>query len=370
MEKVNYQELFETDAHSSKQEAYSPIIQEFTDSDIKKLKIKKRLKYILKILNYLLLIGVGLFFVYPFVWMFSMSLRTQAEAIKFGPGIFVSEIRWENYIDAWNKAQFGKYIGNSVLYAVLVLGLQYIFIVPAAYGFARMEFKGKKFLFFVKQLGMMLPGEATLIPTYYFYSKLGLIDTWTGLILPSLFAMFGIYMFMNNFKTIPNEIIESAVMDKAKNRTIMLKIMVPMIFPVFVTHFLLTFISNWNSYYWVLVMTNTEKLKTLPVAIRGLLKAEGALPPWNLVMAGTILQLAPILLMYIFGNQQMKRAMIGGRKIKFSGGDKEPLIKRMFMPIIRKLKSTQKQKTTKSKLPGILVNNGENINQEYKFKEK
>ncbi len=246
-------------------------------------------------------------------------------------------------MEAWNRAQFSKYLGNSITYAALVLGLQYFFIVPAAYAFARMEFKGRRFLFQLKQLGMMLPGEATLIPVYFFYSKLGLVDTWTGLILPSLFSMFGIYMFTNNFKTIPQDIIESALVDKAKNRQIMLRIMVPMIFPVFVTHFLLTFISNWNSYYWVLVMTNSEKLKTLPVAVKGLLKADGILPPWHLVMAGNIMQLAPILIMYILGNQQMKRAMIGGRKIKFAGREKESLIKRGFKALANKLNRTSKE---------------------------
>lgn len=320
--------------------SYSPTINTLTPKQERRIRIVKRLKYCLKILNYLAMIAVGLTFVYPFLWMFLMSVRSYEESVLFSPGIWVNEWHWENYIEAWNRAKFSTYLGNSITYAVLVLGLQYFFIVPAAYAFARMEFKGNNFLFYLKQLGMMLPGEATLIPVYFIYSKMGLVDTWTGLILPSLFSMFGIYLFMNNFKTIPQEIIESAMMDKAKNRTIMLKIMVPMIFPIFITHFLLTFISNWNSYYWVLVMTNSEKLKTLPVAVRGLLKADGILPPWHLVMAGNVMQLAPILLMYIFGNQQMKRAMIGGRKIQFTGGDKGSLFKRAFRAIKRKLQKT------------------------------
>lgn len=317
--------------------SYSPVIKELTPKQIKQIKFKKRLKYLLKVLNYLLLIVVGISFVYPFAWMFIMSLRSYEEAILFSPGLWLNEWHIENYIDAWNKASFGKYVGNSITFAVLVLGLQYFFIIPAAYAFARMKFKGNKFLFAVKQLGMMLPGEATMIPVYFLYSKLGLIDTWGGLIFPSLVAMFGIYMFMNNFKAIPQEVIESARMDKAGHLKIMLRIMVPMVFPVFVTHFILTFISNWNTYYWVLVMTNTEKLKTLPVAIKGLLKADGLLPPWHQVMAGNMIQLAPILIMYIFGSQQMKRALIGGRKIEFAGGNKGNIIQRLYRLIKRKL---------------------------------
>ena len=329
--------------------SYAPVIKKLTSRQQKRITITKRIKYCLKIVNYLVLIAVGLTFIYPFLWMFVMSVRSYDEAIKFSGSLVVNEWHWENYIVAWNRAQFSKYLGNSITYASLVLGLQYFFIVPAAYAFARMEFKGKRSMFFLKQLGMMLPGEATLIPVYFFYSKLGLVDTWTGLILPSLFSMFGIYMFMNNFKTIPQDIIEAAIMDNAKDRQIMLRIMVPMIFPIFVTHFLLTFISNWNSYYWVLVMTNSEKLKTLPVAVRGLLKADGILPPWHLVMAGNIMQLAPILIMYILGNQQMKRAMIGGRKIKFANENRDSLIKRGFKKLISKINKTSTEVSIKER---------------------
>lgn len=280
------------------------------------IRVKHRLLYCLKIINYLLLIAVGLMFVYPFAWMASMSLRPLVDALSFDPGIWVAEPQWSNYLYAWNQAQIAHYVGNSVKYSILVMGLQYFTIIPAAYGFATMEFKGKTFLWSTKFLGMMLPAEATLIPVYFFYSKLGLVDTWGGLILPSLFSMFGIYMFMGAFKSIPREILEAARMDKAKNRTIMLKIMVPMISPVLVTHLITSFISNWNEYYWVLVMTNSQTIRTLPVALRGLLQAEEGVPEWNVAMAGTMIQLAPILLMYIFASGKIKTAMVGNRKVK------------------------------------------------------
>jgi sn-glycerol 3-phosphate transport system permease protein len=142
------------------------------------------------------------------------------------------------------------------------------------------------------------------------------VDNWFGLIMPSLVAMFGIFMFKNAFEAIPGEVLEAARMDKAKNRTIMLKIMVPMIAPVLITHLITSFISNWNEYYWVLVMTNRESLRTLPVALRGLLQVDEGVPQWNVAMAGTMIQLAPILLMYIFASGKIKTAMVGDRKIK------------------------------------------------------
>ena len=152
--------------------------------------VKKRIKFCLKIINYLLLLGVGLFFVYPFAWMASMSLRPLVEALSFNPSLVVTNPEWANYLEAWNRAQISHYVGNSIKYSLLVLSLQYLTIIPAAYGFAFMEFKGRKFLWATKYLGMMLPAEATMIPVYFFYSKMGLVDTWTGLIMPSLFSMF------------------------------------------------------------------------------------------------------------------------------------------------------------------------------------
>lgn len=280
------------------------------------VQVKRRVVYCLKILNYLLLIGVGLLFVYPFAWMASMSLRPLVDALSFNPGIWVSDPQWSNYIYAWNQARVSHYVGNSVKYSLLVMGLQYFTLIPAAFGFATMKFRGKKLLWGAKFLGMMLPAEATFIPVYYFYSKLGLIDNWFGLILPSLVAMFGIFLFKNAFESVPQEILEAARMDKAKNRTIMLKIMVPMITPVLITHLITSFISNWNEYYWVLVMTNSEALRTLPVALRGLLQVDEGVPQWNVAMAGTMIQLAPILLMYLFASGKIKTAMVGDRKIK------------------------------------------------------
>lgn len=296
--------------------AYSP--KEIKDKErfLLWVRIKRRLLYCLKILNYLILLAVGLMFVYPFAWMASMSLRPLIDALSFDPGIWVSDPQWSNYIYAWTQARVSHYVGNSIKYSALVMGLQYFTLIPAAFAFATMKFKGKKLLWGAKFLGMMLPAEATFIPVYYFYSKMGLVDNWLGLILPSLVAMFGIFMFKNAFEAIPVEVMEAARMDKAKNRTIMLKIMVPMISPVIITHFITSFISNWNEYYWVLVMTNSESLRTLPVALRGLLQVDEGVPQWNVAMAGTMIQLAPILLMYIFASGKIKTAMVGDRKIK------------------------------------------------------
>ena len=296
--------------------AYSP--KEIKDKEqfLLWVRIKRRLLYCLKIVNYLALITVGLMFVYPFTWMASMSLRPLVDALSFDPGIWVADPQWSNYLYAWNQARVSHYVGNSVKYSILVMGLQYFTLIPAAFGFATMKFKGKKLLWGSKLLGMMLPAEATFIPVYYFYSKMGLVDNWFGLIMPSLVAMFGIFMFKNAFEAIPGEVLEAARMDKAKNRTIMLKIMVPMIAPVLITHLITSFISNWNEYYWVLVMTNRESLRTLPVALRGLLQVDEGVPQWNVAMAGTMIQLAPILLMYIFASGKIKTAMVGDRKIK------------------------------------------------------
>lgn len=310
-------ETFFTDAYTPKEIVYD-------EKFLKKKAIKKRLMYVLKILNAIVLIGIGLLFVYPFVWMFAMSLRSYEDVITFPTSIIVNNPQWSNYVEAWTQAKFSYYLGNSLTYTFLVLGLQYFTIIPISYAYAKMKFHGKNKLWTIQTLGMMLPAEATFIPIYFIYCKINLVDTWIGLILPSLFAMFGIMMFTSAIKQIPNEIIESAKMDKAKNRTILFKIVLPAIVPVLITHLLVTFISTWNEYYWILVMTNKETLRTLPIALRGLINVDAGEPEWQIVMAGNIIQVAPILILYILANQQVKNAMLGSRggKIKTSNNQK------------------------------------------------
>lgn len=164
--------------------AYSPREIRDTQRFLFQVRLKRRLLYCLKIVNYLLLLAVGLLFVYPFAWMASMSLRPLIEALSFAPGLWVSDPQWSNYLYAWNQARIFHYVGNSIKYSVLVMGLQYFTLIPAAFAFATMKFRGKKLLWGAKFLGMMLPAEATFIPVYYFYSKLGLVDNWIGLIMP------------------------------------------------------------------------------------------------------------------------------------------------------------------------------------------
>lgn len=149
----------------------TPLTKAYSPKEIKDkqrfllwVRIKRRLLYCLKILNYLILLAVGLMFVYPFAWMASMSLRPLIDALSFDPGIWVSDPQWSNYLYAWTQARVSHYVGNSVKYSALVMGLQYFTLIPAAFAFATMKFKGKKLLWGAKFLGMMLPAEATFIP--------------------------------------------------------------------------------------------------------------------------------------------------------------------------------------------------------------
>ena len=138
-------------------DAYSP--KEIKDKEkfLLWVKVKKRLIYILKVLNCIFALGVGLMFVYPFAWMASMSLRPLTEALKFNPNIIIKNPVWDNYIFAWNQARISHYIGNSLIYSALVIGLQYLTIIPAAYAFATMEFKGKKIFVGSKVFGHDAP---------------------------------------------------------------------------------------------------------------------------------------------------------------------------------------------------------------------
>jgi sn-glycerol 3-phosphate transport system permease protein len=155
----------------------------------------------------------------------------------------------------------------------------------------------------------MLPQQLTFVPVYLMFSKLGLINSYLPLIIPFAANPFGIFLLRQYFIQIPEEIIEAARLDDAGNLKIMTQIMVPMAKPALATIALLSFIAHWNDYFWPLVMTNAEKFRTLPIGIAMLRNIEGT-AQWHIIMAGNVILVIPILIMYMLANEQIRKAFI------------------------------------------------------------
>ena len=261
------------------------------------------------ILNVCLKLCIIVVIAFPFYWMVSTSLKDYTEALQFPPTLFPKTVHWENYTNVFEIVPIGLYFRNSVVVSLLVLVLQYLIIVPAAYSFARHEYFGKNLFFGIVLLGLMIPQQITFLPVYFMFSKMRLLKTFIPLVLPFISNPFGILMLRQYFMQIPQEVIEAARLDDAGNMKIMFKVMMPMAKPALITIGLLSFISTWNSYFWPLIMTSSETFRTLPVGIAAL-KSSETLQMWHIIMAGNVVLVIPILLVYMFASKKIRNSFV------------------------------------------------------------
>lgn len=269
----------------------------------------KPLAFALRLANIVCLLLLVLIFAMPFVWMLSTSLKTLPETMIFPPEWIPRNPVWQNYADAWNSGPFLQYFTNSLIVAVGILILQMATIIPAAYAFARYRFAGSKFLFGIVMVTLMIPAQLIFLPVYLELSAWKLLNTHLGLILPFASSAFGIFLLRQSFMQVSEELIEAARLDQAKEWKIILKIMVPLVKPVLVTFTLFSFIAHWNDYFWPLVMTTNETARTLPLGIAKIREAEGV-ATWNTLMAGNLILVAPILVVFFFSQRQIIKAFV------------------------------------------------------------
>ena len=244
---------------------------------------------------------------YPFIWMVFTSFKPYKETTIYPPTLLPTNWTTEGYVKALEMVDVATFLKNSLIVSLTVLVLQYLVIVPAAYAFARCKFRFKGFFFGIVLLGFMIPQQVTFIPIYLMFSKAGLLQSLIPQILPFISNAFGIFLLRQYFMQIPEEIVEAARLDDAGELKIILRIMIPMARPAIFTIGLLSFISSWNSYFWPLIMTTKDAYRTLPIGVAMLNSQEGG-RLWNVLMAGNMFLVVPILIVYLFANKQIRKA--------------------------------------------------------------
>lgn len=282
---------------------------EWTGVQKKRSGMVKAASYALRAGNIVCLLLLVLVFALPFAWMISTSLKTLPETMIFPPEWIPANPVWKNYVDAWNTGPFLLYFINSVIVAVSILVLQMATIIPAAYAFARYRFKGSGFLFGIVMVTLMIPAQLIFLPVFLELSAWKLLNTHLALILPFASSAFGIFLLRQAFMQIPEELIEAARLDNASEWKIIVNIMIPLVKPVLVTFALFSFIAHWNDYFWPLVMTTNETARTLPLGIAKISDAE-AIATWNKLMAGNVILVVPILVVFFFAQRQIIRAFV------------------------------------------------------------
>lgn len=246
---------------------------------------------------------------YPFLWMVLTAFKPYKETVTYPPTLFPSQFTMEGLHNCLESLDVLHFTKNSLVVSFSVLILQYIVIIPAAYAFARVKFPGRSLLFGVVLLGFMIPQQVTFVPVYLMFSRAHLLQSYWPQILPFVANAFGIFLLRQYFMQIPEEIIESARLDSASEPKIIMQIMIPMAKTALFTIGLLSFISQWNSYFWPLIMTTKNTFRPLAVGV-AMLKSVDQGIEWNKLMAGNLFLVGPILIAYIFANKQIRKAFV------------------------------------------------------------
>lgn len=264
-------------------------------------RLQKKVSNVVSLLFKLLMAA---FFLFPFFWMITTSFKTYRESILFPPTLIPHDATVQAFIDVWTRIDIPHYFWNSLLVAIGVVLFQTLINIPAAYGFARYEFKGKNAMWVLVMLAFMIPTQITFVPVYIMFSKAKMLGTLWPQILPFAANAYGIFLMRQSFMQVPDELVEAARMDNAGELKIMFRIMLPMSKSTIITAELFSFISTWNSYFWPLVMTNSDKVRPLTLAMQRLQDAHQGLE-WPVLMAGNTLIVLPVLIIFLFLNKQI-----------------------------------------------------------------
>jgi len=261
------------------------------------------------VLEMILKTVVLMIFIVPFLWMISTSLQTFEETMAFPPTLVPAWPQWVNFADAMKSGPFLTYGTNSVIITLSIIAIQMLVMIPAAYAFAKYKFSGKSVLFGMVLLAFMIPGQVTFIPVYLMMADWGIGRTLLPQIIPFMTNAFGIFLLRQYFMQIPEEILEAAKLDNASELKAVWSIMIPMSKSALATIALFSFVSHWNDYFWPLIMTDSASIRPLTIGIAMLRMTEG-ISNWNIIMAGNVVLVVPILIVYIFCSKQIVKAFV------------------------------------------------------------
>lgn len=256
-----------------------------------------------RVMKYVVL-TVGAFTVFfPFLWMLTTSLKTGAESIAIPPILFPAAPQWDNYARAWDVVPWLLYFRNTLLVAVVGTALTLVMTILSAYAFTIFTFPGKNVLFILFLATMMIPPELLIIQNYVTVTKLGWLDTFRGIIIPSLASGFYIFMLREYFMQVSSGLFKAAKVDGCSTWKYLWKIVVPVSKNAISTIAVLSFISHWNAFIWPLMITNTDEHRLLSI---GLLRFTNSVSSdVALQMAGATIVLIPMVIFYIIFHKQI-----------------------------------------------------------------
>ena len=262
---------------------------------------------VIRVLTTAVLAAVALVEVFPYLWMLTTSLKDLASVTQFPPTLLPHPPRWDNYIKAWTSGPFLHYALNNTIQTLGILVLQLFFGCLAGYGFSKVRFRGRDACFLIVIACLVVPPQVRFVPLYMLFSKVGLLNTYASLILPYAVSALGTFLIREAFMQISDDVVDAARVDGAGVLTIIFRIMAPIARPTLVAFALFSVVYHWNDFFWPLVMTTNEAVRTLPIGV-AMLREEGTGARWHVIMAGSMFVVAPVLVVFAVAQRQIIRA--------------------------------------------------------------
>ncbi len=259
---------------------------------------------------YLLMLLLVVLMLLPFAWMISTSLKAQQYILETPPRLIPDPLTFESYTSLAERMDLARIVFNSVFVAVMTAGGQILVSAMAAYAFSRIQWRGRNLIFTLYLATMMVPSVVLVIPQFILIRQLGWMNTYAALIVPGLFNAFGTFLLRQSFMGLPKDFEEAAFVDGANPFTIFWRIVLPLNMPAIATLIVLSFMGSWNSYLLPLFVARKEEVITLPVALATLQAGPRALTEWNLVMAGAVITVLPILIVYLLAQKWFVQGVV------------------------------------------------------------
>lgn len=281
----------------------------------KELHAKKRRK-VLKVITYIFLAVWAVAVLFPFYWMILTSIKSYSSYnAEYIPQFYTANPTYQNYVDAFTSVPLARYFSNTVIFTVITTAVMLVVTVLAAFAFSRLEFKGKNLVFTIFLSLMMIPNELVVITNYQTITNLGLRNTFTGLILPSVTSVFYIYLLKENFEQIPDELYKAAKVDGTSDFKYLTRVMIPICKPTIVTVLILKVIECWNSYVWPRLITDNSMYFLVSNGIQEIRENGFGRENVPAMMAAVVVISVPLIVLFlIFHKKIMEGVSRGGTK--------------------------------------------------------
>ncbi|MFV0428989.1 MAG: carbohydrate ABC transporter permease, partial [Arachnia sp.] len=250
------------------------------------------------LISHVLLVLVAAAFMFPLVFMIATSFKLPAEVFTKPPELFGSQFRWQNYVEVFDYAPFGRYLFNGVLVATLGTSLNLVACALSGYAFARLKWAGRDVTFGVFLATLMVPQEVLVVPAFVLIQQLGWVNSYQALIIPWAFSALGAFLLRQFFTSIPQELDDAARVDGAGVVRTFWSVMLPLATPTLAVLAVFSFIAYWNSFLWPLIAINdVSTYGTIPLGLQQFFGQQGS--QWHLVMAASVISMFPTVLLLV-----------------------------------------------------------------------